>query len=271
MRRLIAYITDFGLRDPYVGMMKAVAKSICPGIEFIDITHEVPKYNIILGSHILRVSRKFFPKGTVYVGVIDPGVGSERKAIAIITEEGNAYVGPDNGLLTPSALKEGVKEVYELIPEKAGLRKVSHTFQGRDLFTPAAALIACGVNPFYLGKPINPNNLVKGVKLPKKPQKLRNSIVAEIIQVDDFGNIITSVSLKAIQKALNVQTGDLVQVSADGMGWRNARIVKSFSQVCIRCFAIYEGSYELVEIGVSQGSAYKELRPGNKVFFRKAR
>ncbi len=267
--KLIAYLTDFGLKDPYVGMMKAVAKSLCPEIQFIDITHEVPKYNVTLGSHILRISRKFFPEGTVFVGVVDPGVGSERKAIALITEGGNAYVGPDNGLLTSAAKEEGIKEAYELIPEKAGLRKVSHTFHGRDLFTPAAALIACGVRPTYLGKPISPKELIEGMKLPKEPQKLRHAVVAEVIHADDFGNIITSASLKSIQEFLNAKEGDLIQVSADGVRWREARIVKSFSKVCVGCFAIYEGSYELAEVGVNQGNANKELMPEARIYFRK--
>jgi len=269
VRKLLAYLTDFGLRDPYVGMMKAVAESICPGIRIIDITHGVPKYNVVLGSHILRISRRFFPRGTVYVGVVDPGVGSERRAIAIITEGGNAYVGPDNGLLTPSAFEEGVREVYELIPEKAGLRKISHTFHGRDLFTPAAALISCGVDPSYLGKPLRPEELVMGVKLPKVLGVLKGSVTAEVVYADDFGNIVTSADIKGIQNALGVGLGGLVQVSPDGAKWVDARIVKSFSQVCKGCLAIYEGSYELAEVGVNQGSAYRELRPGDKVFFRR--
>jgi len=268
MRKLIAYLTDFGLKDPYVGMMKAVAKSLCPEIQFIDITHGIPKYNVTLGSHVLRISRKFFPEGTVFVGVVDPGVGSERKAIALITGWGNAYVGPDNGLLTPAAKEEGIKEAYELIPQKAGLRKVSHTFHGRDLFTPAAALIACGVSPAYLGKPIDPNELIEGMKLPKEPQAIKDTVVAEVIGTDDFGNMITSASLKSIQELLNVREGDIIQVSADGVRWREAKIVKSFSQVCIGCFAIYEGSYELAEVGVNQGNASKELMPEARIYFR---
>ena len=267
----VALMTDFGLKDPYVGMMKAVIKKICPEAEIIDLTHGVPKFNVVLGAHILKISKEYFPKGTVFVGVVDPGVGSERKAIVVITKN-YVFVGPDNGLLVPAAEDDGVLAAYEIRMDVAALPNPSHTFHGRDVFAPTGAYIACGVRPGSLGKELSTDSLIRVASLPKEPELLEGGVIAaEVIHVDDFGNIITSIDGDGLSSVLGVQEGDVLEVSADAITWETAKYVKTFSAVCKGCVAVYEGTYGLVEVAVNMGSAAERLRPGTKVFLRPKR
>lgn len=138
---IISLLTDFGLLDPFVGEMKAVILSICPDARIIDITHQVQKFDVRLGSFLLAGAAPYFPAGTVHVGVVDPGVGSSRRAIVVETARA-VYVGPDNGLLVPAAQREGILHVYELTNRSLMREEVSATFHGRDVFAPAAAHLA---------------------------------------------------------------------------------------------------------------------------------
>ncbi|MCD6323933.1 MAG: S-adenosyl-l-methionine hydroxide adenosyltransferase family protein [Desulfurococcales archaeon] len=269
--KVIAFLTDFGLSDAYVGQMKGVALRICPEAKLADITHGIPKYNVLWGAHILRISRRYFPKGTVFVGVVDPGVGSERKAVAIVGEEGNVYVGPDNGLLYPSAAEEGIKAVYELNPEKAGLPEIAHTFHGRDLFTPAAALIACGVNPASIGRRLSADDLVKLPKIPRKPKVMGEAVRARVVYVDGFGNIITDMGTSELRNYLGVKLGGIVQISFDGgRTWVSVKYGRTFSDVPEGSLVLYEGSHGLIEIAVNRGNAALALNPARDVLMKKA-
>ncbi len=266
--RIIAALTDFGLQDPYVGMMKAVAKKLCAEVEVIDLTHEIPKYNVLWGSHVLRISRRYFPKGTVFLGVVDPGVGGKRKAVIIEGLEGGIYVGPDNGLLYPVADDEGIKAAYEIIPLKAGLHEISRTFHGRDIFMPAASLIACGVSPSSLGVSLNIAKLVKAPKYPVPPKARGDIIEVDVLYVDSFGNIVTSTDGKYLQADLNISKGSKVQVSVDGRFWREGIYGETFSDASVGDLVLYEGSYGLLEIGVNQGNAAELLKPKAKIFLK---
>ncbi len=271
MRPTVVLITDFGTKDPYVGMMKGVIKTICPEADIIDLTHGIPKYNVVLGAHVLKISRKYFPKGTVFVGVVDPGVGSERRAI-IVKSRNHIYVGPDNGLLIPAAEEDPPIKAYEIKFEVAALPNPSHTFHGRDVFAPTGAYLACGIAADALGTSVDVSSLVRVPSLPKPPEILEGSVVsAELIHVDDFGNLITSINVEGLKKVLNIQLGDHVEVSADGSVWRRAKLVKTFSAVCKGCLAVYEGSYGLLEVAVNMGNAKAELAPQGKIFFRSAK
>ena len=175
---MIVLLTDFG-RDPYVGVMKGIILSICPRAQLIDLTHHVTPQNIREGAWLLLANYAYFPKGSIFLAVIDPGVGTKRKALAIKTKV-CYFIGPDNGLLYPASVKAGMVDVIEIDPPKGA----SFTFHGRDVFAPAAAKLAAGV-PFYkLGKPGEP-----GIKL--------NFHLAgregEVVTIDWFGNVITNV------------------------------------------------------------------------------
>ena len=269
--RLVGLLTDFGIKDPYVGMMKAVAYRICPDLKIVDITHNVPKYNILLGSHILRIVQKYSPPRTVFVGVVDPGVGSSRKPIILISGTGNIYIGPDNGLLVPAAEDEGIKEAYIIRTEVAGLRNISGTFHGRDIFMPAAALIACGVKPSSLGKKLELQELHRGERFPLAPSLENGALKVRVLHVDDFGNIITSIDSKMLQEKLEIGLGEPIELSVNKDTWFEAKYVKSFSHVCKGCLAVYEGSYNLIEVAVNLGNAASKLnaKTGNSIYIRK--
>lgn len=268
MRPLIAVLTDYGIKDHYVGHLKAVIKLVCPEAEVIDLTHDVPKYNIVLASHVLKITRRYLPKKTVVLAVVDPGVGSSRRNIIIKTNE-RVYVGPDNGLLIPATADEN-PTAYEIDVSKVRVGRVSHTFHGRDIYAPAAALIACGVSPESLGSRLRYDELVKPPAEPGWAEVVGESLKAKIIHVDDFGNLITSLSRGVLEEVLKVRLGDRVSVTTDLKTWHEARYVESFSHVREGELAVYEGSYELIEIAVYMGRAAGLLR-GVEVFLKPVR
>ncbi|RLE51072.1 MAG: hypothetical protein DRJ21_00870, partial [Candidatus Methanomethylicota archaeon] len=137
-RDIIAILTDFGLRDPYVAIMKGVILSIAPHVKIIDITHEVEKFNVKQGAFILASVVRYFPRNTIYLCVVDPGVGTKRRPIIVETNR-STFVGPDNGILMLAAHSEGILRVIEIRNPKYMLKGRSSTFHGRDIFAPAAA------------------------------------------------------------------------------------------------------------------------------------
>ena len=260
MRKVIALLTDFGIKDPYVGMMKAVITSINPEAVIIDLTHDVPKYSILWGAHILKISYKYFPKGTIFTVVIDPGVGSSRRAI-IIESTNYLFVGPDNGVLIPAAKDDGILRVYEIKADVAGLPQISYTFHGRDIFAPTAAYLSLGIKPSSLGKPIPKENLVTTEELPKEPQRINEyEVITKVVHIDDFGNLILSTNLSYLKQLLKVDVGDLVSIKVVNKdGSYVARVCRTFSEVAEGELAVYEGSYRLAEVAVFKGSASRLL------------
>ncbi len=142
---MITLTSDFGLKDPYVAEMKGVILTINPKATIIDVTHSVEKFNIGVGAFMLASAAPFFPKGTIHLAVIDPGVGTERRAILIQTKKG-FFVGPDNGVLILAAQNQDIEHIYEISNPKFMLPQVSSTFHGRDVFAPAAAHLDKGIN-----------------------------------------------------------------------------------------------------------------------------
>lgn len=187
MPGLITLTTDFGLRDPFVGIMKGVLLSICPSARLVDLTHEVPPQDILAGSLALEAAAPFFPSGTVHLAVVDPGVGSARRALAVLAG-GCYFVGPDNGLLTVALERDGWTTVSVTAPEYR-LAEVSRTFHGRDVFAPAAAYLAAGVPLERFGPVVSdPERLRRpGCRLE------RGELLGEVLDTDRFGNLITSI------------------------------------------------------------------------------
>lgn len=180
---IITILTDFGTRDTFVAEMKGVILSINPSAVIVDITHEIEPFNITEGAMKLNSSAKYFPKGSIHIAVVDPGVGSPRRPIIIKTE--NAYfIGPDNGILSLAVKDAIIKEVYEItLPVKGS------TFHGRDLFAPVAARLSRGEPVEAIGKRIE-----EFVNLPfPEPLKDRGIIRGEVIIIDRFGNAITNI------------------------------------------------------------------------------
>ena len=186
---IVTLTTDFGLSDSYVGAMKGVLLSCCPGVQIVDITHEVPPQNVSIGAMRLAAAARFFPEGSVHVAVVDPEVGGPRRDVAIACG-GRFFVGPDNGVLSLAApTTTDHWAAVELDPAEVGLPVVSSTFHGRDVFAPVAARLACGTPLLNLGKAIGE---IVELALPE-PQRVEGRIEGEVIDVDRFGNLLTNV------------------------------------------------------------------------------
>jgi len=191
---VITLLTDFGLKDPYVASMKGVILKINPRCTIIDITHLVNPEDIEEGAFILANAYSTFPKGTIHLSVVDPGVGSLRKPILLVTTN-YFFVGPDNGLLTLAAKREKVKQAVALTNPKFFLPQVSTTFHGRDLFAPVAAHLSLGVKPKDFGHEVQ-----SWKELPfRKPWMKAREWVGEIIHIDAFGNLVSNIDQQLFQ------------------------------------------------------------------------
>jgi len=184
---IITLTTDFGLHDPFVGIMKGVILSICPFARLVDLTHDVAPQDILAGALALEAGWPYFPEGTVHLAVVDPGVGTARRALAV-RARGHFLVGPDNGLLTPALMDAGWRAVALTAPEYR-LAEVSRTFHGRDVFAPAAAHLAAGVPLERLGPAVT-----DPVRRPIPRSRLEDgALIGEVLAVDRFGNLLTSI------------------------------------------------------------------------------
>lgn len=194
MKGLVAVLTDFGLKDGFVGAMKGVILSINPEVQIVDISHEVEPFNILHGALLLKAHFSYFPKGTVFLCVVDPGVGSERLPI-VVTAGGYTFVGPYNGLfdLVLRDIKE-VPKTYEI--EKFTLPRINETFHGRDVFAPVAGWLSKGINPQDVGRHID----YKFKLLWEEPEDRGDIVVGKIVYFDQFGNGITNIPCKRYEE-----------------------------------------------------------------------
>ena len=186
---IITLLTDFGLSDAYVAMMKGVILSINRDAELIDITHGINTGYVFQGADILKETFSYFPVGTVHVAVVDPGVGSDRRMIALKAAD-HFFTGPDNGIFWPIIEKYKDAVVCELTEGKYFLPHVTSTFHGRDIFAPVAAHISLGIDIHQIGRPLlTPEKL----ELPL-PFKHDNTLTGQITRIDNFGNLITNIT-----------------------------------------------------------------------------
>jgi S-adenosylmethionine hydrolase len=258
--RLIALLTDFGIEDPYVGEMKAVIYGINPEARVIDISHHVPPQDIQEGAFILYSAYKYFPGGTIFVSVVDPGVGTRRRIVCLKTKN-YTFLAPDNELLSPIVAKEKVLLTVEVTDAKYFLPKVSSTFHGRDVFAPVAAHLSKGLRPTKLGKRID---RIQTFPLPSPVLLERGVLEAEVIHIDRFGNLITSVDLV---------WGDVLQTSLLSISIKDRKITR-ISQTyqdgqAGELLALF-GSSGHLEISVNMGNAREALgcTRGDKVIVR---
>jgi S-adenosylmethionine hydrolase len=248
---VITFLSDFGLQDAFVGTCHGVMKRLAPDAQIIDITHGIPPQQVLQGALVLANTLPYMPEG-VHLAVVDPGVGSHRRALAVRTGDGRLLVGPDNGLLLVAADGlGGVAEAYELASPEYALDSVSRTFHGRDLFSPAAAHLALGVEPARLGPPIDPQALVR-LDL-SEPEVGQNRIRAIVLYVDHFGNM-----------QLNLKRTDLEQAGVlPGVTVELELALERYFAVAARTFAdarpgdiiLYEDSFGNIAIAISGGSA----------------
>ena len=250
---MVSLLTDFGLMDPFVAEMKAVILSICPETRIIDISHQVEKFDVRMGSFLLAGAVPYFPPGTVHVAVVDPGVGSERRPI-VVQSERSLFVGPDNGLLLPAAQREGILHVFEITNRSLMRNDVSATFHGRDVFAPAAAHFAYGTPPKEAGPEITDY-----VKPPYAgPTFEGRNVHCAVFHIDGFGNIVTNLSNDGLTK-LDLKLGGKVRLSI-GRKRVLARFVKTYSDLRGNEFGVLVGSHGFVEITCREASAARRLR-----------
>jgi S-adenosylmethionine hydrolase len=245
MRPVIALVTDFGLSDPYVGAMKGAILRLAPEVTLVDVVHELAAHDVLAGALALDAAYRHFPKGTVFVAVVDPGVGSARRALAIAAA-GWRFVGPDNGIFTFVLEAEASAEVRRLATQVSG-GPVSPVFHGRDLFGPAAAELARGL-PFEEAGPL----VHDPVRL-SLPPKLRagDAWTGSVLHVDRFGNLTTNL-LAADLAALACASLERLEVR---LGERILPLVRCYADVASGAACALVGSSGRLELAVREGRA----------------
>jgi len=256
MRPFVTFLSDFGLQDDFVGTCHGVVKRIAPEAEIIDITHGIRPGRVLQGALMLANTLPYMPAG-VHLAVVDPGVGGNRRALAVRDAEGRFHVGPDNGLLLPAVGRfGGVAAAHELASPEYSLQPVSRTFHGRDLFAPAAAHLARGIAIEQLGPPIDPEELVR-LDLPE-PEIGQSRIRATVVGVDRFGNIALNLTREQLDRA-RVAPGTRVELTCRGSRYF-AVAARTFGDTTPGELILYEDSYRNVAVAVSRGSAAAVLR-----------
>lgn len=244
---IVTFLSDFGLQDDFVGTCHGVIKKIAPETEIIDITHGIRPGRILQGALTLANTLPYMPVG-VHLAVVDPGVGSSRRPLALRDGDGRVFVGPDNGLLLPAADRAGIVEAHELANPSYALSPVSPTFHGRDLFAPAAAHIAAGVALGDLGPPIAIDALVR-LEIPD-PVVEEKQINATVLGIDRFGNIALNLS----SEDARLVPGTRVELNARGQQYF-AVAARTFADAKRGELLLYEDSYANLAVAVSRGSA----------------
>ncbi|MGB8412065.1 MAG: SAM-dependent chlorinase/fluorinase [Candidatus Binatus sp.] len=252
----LAIITDFGYRDHYAGAIKGVIASIAPGAAVIDITHGIPAQSVVAGAIALRETWRYFPARTVFLAVVDPGVGTARAPIAIETRAGARFVGPDNGLLWLAANQAGIKRIVKLTSPRHRRTNVSATFHGRDVFAPAAAYLWRGASISALGPALR--SIVQ-LDLPRPVDSARE-LRGEVIYVDGFGNLVSNIDRRTAEQfgarfrhkslSVRIKRGAAMRlVDAYGDAPKGAPL------------AIF-GSFGLLEVAVRDGNAAAHFAAG---------
>jgi S-adenosylmethionine hydrolase len=250
-RPFVTFLSDFGLRDDFVGTCHGVIKRIAPDAEIIDITHGIEPQQVLQGALVLANTLLYMPAG-VHLAVVDPGVGGRRRAVVLTAADGRRFVGPDNGLLIPAAERAGgVVSAHELTNPFYRLEPVSLTFHGRDVFSPAAAHLANGVEPGELGPPVEPPTLLR-LELPEPdvgPRRIR----ATVLYVDRFGNVHLNLRLEHLAR-VGIEPGTTVEL-AFRLDRYFAQAARTFADARAGDIIVYEDAYDNVSIAISNGNA----------------
>ena len=258
----ITFLSDFGLKDDFVGTCHGVIKRIAPETQIIDITHGIPATSVLEGALVLANTIGFMPVG-VHLAIVDPGVGGPRRPLALRDADGRMYVGPDNGLLLPAASRAGIEAAYELANPVYALDSISRTFHGRDLFSPAAAHLATGVALEELGPPVDPEGLIR-LDLPE-PLVTDGVLQATLLYVDSFGNIALNLDRDDVE-ALGMTSGTRVELEISGER-SYAVMARTFADARPGDVILYEDSYKNMSLAISRGSAARMLHasPGQDI------
>jgi S-adenosylmethionine hydrolase len=252
MRPVVALLSDFGTQDHYAGTMKAVVLSVCPEVTLVDIGHEIAPHDVLGGALELAACYRFFPVGTVFLVVVDPGVGSSRRGLAADTGD-YRFVAPDNGVLTGVFRATPPKRVVELTQRKFARATVSRTFEGRDRFAPAAGWLAKGTALASFGRSITDYQLLD---IPT-PVVEDGQIKGEVLSVDRFGNLISNIDRATFERLSNAG-GITVRVGVHDV----VRIVATYAEAPPDALCALFGSTDHLEIAVNGGNAAERLGVG---------
>jgi S-adenosylmethionine hydrolase len=256
--RVIGFITDFDVRDDAIGICKAVMVGIAPDVRIIDITHQVTPFDIVEGARFIAGSAPYFPRDAVIVGVIDPGVGSARKAIIAKSKTGQFFVVPDNGLLTLVQDRDGVEAAREITnPEWMIGSKISSTFHGRDIFSPAGAHLARGDDWTQAGPALEVSKLVRlDIHYATIDDK---GMHAQVLGTDGpFGNLVLNVLADTFAK-LGYQLGDTVPITLDGRDYAFP-FHKTFGDVPVGKPLFYIDSRGRLSLGINQRNFFETYK-----------
>lgn len=248
MRNVITLTTDFGLQDYYVSAMKAIILGIAPEVRMVDISHDIPAQDIMAGSWILKNSAMLFPGGTVHAVVVDPGVGTERKPVALKIRD-QYFVGPDNGIFS-LLTEEHDYEAVKLSREQYWRNETSRTFHGRDIFAPVAAHLSRGIALEELGEPLDELLTYRWTV----PIADKDGLEGMIIHIDKFGNLISNITASQIEevvgsKDVKIYVGNTIL----------DEIEPTFGAVTEGEPVAYIGSSGMLEVGINQGNAEEML------------
>ncbi|HEY7380111.1 MAG TPA: SAM-dependent chlorinase/fluorinase [Gaiella sp.] len=258
----ICFLTDFGLKDDFVGTCHGVMKQIAPDAEIIDVTHGIPPQSVLQGALVLASTLPYMPAG-VHLAVVDPGVGGVRRPLAVRDRDGRLFVGPDNGLLLPAAERAGIAEAREIANPEYALETVSRTFHGRDLFAPAAAHLAAGVPLEQLGPPVGEEELVR-LHVPS-PVAYDSALDATVLYVDSFGNMALNVNRDHVER-IGIEPGVRVELELGGQRYY-AVAARTFADARAGDVILYEDSYRSMSVAIANGSAASALHasPGQRI------
>jgi hypothetical protein len=266
--RVISFLSDYGHGDDFVGVCHGVIASICPDARVIDITHGIPRHDVLAGAIVLRNTLPYMPAG-VHLAVVDPDVGAERRAIALRLADGRFLVGPDNGLLSLAAASgDGIVEAADIGRSPFRLAPISATFHGRDIFAPVAARIAAGASLANAGTPLDPAELVV-VTLPRAAREA-DALLAHAVYIDHFGNVELDVRHEDLADS-GLRLGRRVALQS-GSETVTAQFARTFADVEAGELLVYEDAYRTLAVAVSGGDAAARLglSPGDELRLRPA-
>jgi S-adenosylmethionine hydrolase len=251
-RPIVALLTDFGTRDHYAGTMKGVILGLCPDATLVDITHDIPPHDVRTAALELAACYKYFPAGTIFLVVVDPGVGSSRRSL--VADAGDyRFVAPDNGVLSAVFREVKPKRVVELSERRYARPTVSKTFEGRDRFAPAAGWLARGTEPTAMGRPAANWQVLD---LPE-PRLEDERLEGEIVHVDRFGNLVSNIDRRVFE---HFRQTSGIQIAVDGQSVD--RLVATYAEAPEGTVCALFGSSEHLELAVNGGSAADVLHLG---------
>jgi S-adenosylmethionine hydrolase len=247
---IIAFLTDFGTRDHYVGVMRGVVLSICPEATLVDLSNDLPAHQVAGAALELAAAYKYYPPGTIFLVVVDPGVGTARRGIA--AEAGDwRFVAPDNGVLTGVFQELPAKKVVELTERRYARPTVSRTFEGRDRFAPAAGWLGKGVHLAALGRPVSDYH---AIELPR-PQLADGVLKGVVLRVDRFGNVVTNLDRKSCERLTDGGAALQLTVGRQAI----SRIVSTYADIAPGDISALFGSTDHLECAAQAASAADRL------------